>query len=118
MTKGNEFNIDMNSSSAIVTPTRSEIRIELPTITIPTWKLPTRSAVMHVFRTIAIKAVHPLALLSAFLCSTIRILEVEMSKFPAILFILIAFISFNASFFLILKNVIAEEDATEGKKGK
>lgn len=106
MTKRNEFNIGMNSSSAIVAPTRSEIRIELPTIHIP---FPTRKQVIDKVVKSAKRIVHPVSLLSAFTLSAMSCLEIYIPVFTILLAVVCA-LSSNISFYLIYKDVCRENE--------
>lgn len=106
MTKGHEFNIGMNNSSALVAPTRSEIRIEFPTIHVT---LPTRKQVLEKVVKSAKRIVHPVSLLSAFTLSAMSFLEIYIPVFTILLAVVYA-ISSNISFYLIYKDVCRENE--------
>lgn len=106
MTKGNEFNLSANNSSALIAPTRSEIRIELPTIQIT---LPTRKQVLEKVVNFAKRIVHPVSLLSAFTLSAMSFLEIYIPVFTILLAVVCA-LSSNISFYLIYKDVCRENE--------
>lgn len=106
MTKGNEFNLSTNNSSALIAPTRSEIRIEFPTIHVT---LPTRKQVIDKVVKSAKRIVHPVSLLSAFTLSAMSCLEIYIPVFTILLAVVCA-ISSNISFYLIYKDVCRENE--------
>lgn len=105
MTKRNEFNTVTNNSSALVTPARSEIRIEIPTISI---SIPSRKKILNGLLTVAKKLVHPAAISSAALLSGISLLEVHPSLFVLIPLTVVCAVSATASSLIIYKEVLGE----------
>lgn len=103
MTKRNELNTGMNNSSALVAPTWSEIRIEIPSISIT---LPSRKKVLNKISSVAKRVVHPAALSSTTLLCGMSLLEVPAPFFVIILLAIVCVISETASFLLIYKEVI------------
>lgn len=95
----------MNNSSALVAPTRSEIRIEIPTINIP---LPSKKKILEGLLTIAKKLVHPVAISSTALLSGISLLEVHPSLFVLIPLTVVCAVSATASSLIIYKEVLGE----------
>lgn len=106
MPKNVEINLSMNNSSALVAPTRSEIRIELPTIRI---MLPTRKQVLEKIIRFAKRIVYPVSLLSTITLSAMSCLEIYIPVFSILLAVLCA-LSSNISFFLIFKEMCRENE--------
>lgn len=106
MPKNVEINLSANNSSALIAPTRSEIRIELPTIHIP---FPTRKQVIDKVVKSAKRIVHPVSLLSAFTLSAMSCLEIYIPVFTILLAVVCA-LSSNISFYLIYKDVCRENE--------
>lgn len=95
----------MNNSSALIAPSRSEIRIELPSVSIPSWK--------SVFKTacsIYLKIAHKVSLCSVAALSSICVLELNVSLEAMITLSVVSFLSSTVSFFLIYNEVAKEED--------
>jgi len=105
MTKRNEFSTGANNSSALVAPRRSEIRIEVPSISI---SVPSKKKILNGLLSFAKKIVHPVALSSTTLLSGISLLDVHPSLFIIVPLSAICAVSAISSFFLIYKEVQEE----------
>lgn len=104
MPKKVELNQSVCNSSAFVTPSRSEIRIEFPSVSIPSW----RSVLKTVCSTYYRKA-HKVSLCSVVALSSICMFELNVSSLSMIALSAVAIVSSNVSFYLIY-NEVAKED--------
>ena len=102
-----KINQSTNNSSALIAPNRSEIRIELPSVSIPSWK--------SVFKTacsIYLGIAHKVSLCSVVALSSICTLELNVSLAAMITLSVVTFLSSTVSFYLIYSEVAKEEDST------
>lgn len=97
----------MNNSSALIAPSRSEIRIELPSVSIPSWK----SVLKTVYNTY-LKAAHKVSLCSVAALSSVCTLELNVSLAAMITLSVITFLNSTISFYLIYNEVSKEGDST------
>lgn len=104
MTKGNEFSKSINNSSALIAPSRSEIRIEFPLISIPSWKSVLKTVCSTYYR-----IAHKVSLCSVAALSSICMFELNVSSLSMIALFAVAIVSSNVSFYLIY-NEVAKED--------
>lgn len=103
MTKGNEFSKSTNNSSVLIAPSRSEIRIELPSVSIPSWKFVLKT----VFKNY-LKVAHKVSLCSVAALSSICMFELNVSLMAMIVLSAVSVISSNVSFYLIYNEVAKE----------
>lgn len=99
-----KINQSTNNSSALIAPSRSEIRIELPSVSIPSWK----SILKNVCRTY-LKVAHKVSLCSVAALSSICMFELNVSLMAMIVLSAVSVVSSNVSFYLIY-NEVAKED--------
>lgn len=102
-----KINQSTNNSSALIAPSRSEIRIELPSVSIPSWK-----SVLKTACSIYLKVAHKVSLCSVAALSSICTLELNVSLTAMIALSVVAFFSSTISFYLIYNEVAKEEDST------
>lgn len=105
MTKENGFSESMNNSSALIAPSRSEIRIELPTIAFPSWK-----AILNAACIGCQKIAHKVSLCSVFAISSIRFFGLNISLPAMVILSVVAMFSSIASFFIIYREVANEPE--------
>lgn len=105
MPKKVEINQSTNNSSALVAPTRSEIRIEIPTINI---SVPSKKKILNGLLTVTKRLVHPVAISSAAFLSGVSLLEVHPSLFVLIPLTVICAVSVTTSFLIIYKEMLGE----------
>lgn len=101
MTKGNEFSKSINNSSALIAPSRSEIRIELPDFL----------SLGQLIQTVCValfKITHKVSLCSSFVCMLISILEINLSLMIIVPLFTVAIFSSISSFLIIYKELLEE----------
>lgn len=104
MTKVNDFNQSMNNSSALIAPTRSEIRVELPHV-----YLPSRREMLKAFQNVYCKIAHKVSLCSSLTLSAICMFQQHVSVVAIIALSVVAVSSSIASFFIIYKEFMKED---------
>lgn len=103
MTKGNEFSKSTNNSSALIAPSRSEIRIELPDVHLPSLEM------MFQATCISLKKItHKVSLCSVFVCVLLYFLEINLSLIVIVPLFILAIFSSIASFFIIYNELLIE----------
>lgn len=101
-----KINQSTNNSSALIAPSRSEIRIELPSVSILSWK--------SVFKTVCkiyLKIAHKVSLCSVAALSSICTFEFNVSLTAMIALSVVSFFSSSISFYLIYNEVSKEGDS-------
>lgn len=104
MPKKVELNQSVCNSSAFVSPCRSEIRIELPSISLPSWK-----SVLKTVCSTYLKIAHKVSLCSVAALSSIYMLNLNVSLLAMIALFAVAIVSSNVSFYLIYNEVTKED---------
>lgn len=101
-----KINKDTNNSSALIAPSRSEIRIELPHVTVPSWK-----DVLQKVCSAYPKISHKVSLCSALALSSMCVFEIKVPMPLMILLGTVAYFSSCISFHLIYSETSKEEES-------